>query len=90
MTSKNIKGITFSLMSKLAVRGGILMETAGAPTQMDLARLLYESAQDSAVRIRQAVTDFGVGGCDVDVLALGQNMAGFEAEEANSLGTFFA
>lgn len=90
MESKNITGITFPLMSKLSVRGGVMMETAGSPTQEDLARLLCVSSQDSAKRIRRAVADLGAGGCDGDVLALGQNMAGFEAEEANCLGTFLS
>ena len=88
MEAKNITGITFPLMSKLSVRGGVMMETAGSPTQQELARLLHVSSQDSAKRIRQAVTDLGNSGCDGDVLALGRNMAGFEAEEANSLGAF--
>ncbi len=90
MQEKNITGITFSLMSKLSVRGGVMMETVGSPTQADLARLLCVSSQDSAKRIRQAVSDFGGGGCDGDVLALGQSMAGFEDEEANCLGAFLS
>ena len=88
MAEKNVTGITFPLMSKLSVRGGVMMETAGSPTQADLARLLCTSSQDSAKRMRKAVADFGVRGCDGDVLALAQSMSQFETEEAGCLGTF--
>ena len=86
MAEKDIHDITFPLMNKLTVRGGVMMETMGTPTQEELARILRVSSRDSANRMRSAVSDLGGDGCDKDVLALGQNMMSFEIAEAERLG----
>ncbi len=90
MEAKNITGIAFPLVSRLTVRGGVMMETVGTTAQTELARLLYDSTRDSAGRMRQAVREYGDRGCDGDVLALGRNMVGFEAEEANCFRTLLS
>ncbi len=87
MAEKDIHGITFPLMNKLTVRGGVMMETMGSPTQEELARILRVSSRDSANRMRSAVADLGVSGCDKDVLALAQNMMSFEIAQAEHLGS---
>ncbi len=87
MAEKEIHGITYPLMNKLTVRGGVMMETMGSPTQEELARILRVSSRDSANRMRSAVADLGGSGCDTDVLALGQNMMSFEIAEAERLGS---
>ena len=87
MEEKGITGITFPLMNKLSVRGGVMMETMGSVTQDELARLLRVSSRESANRMRSAIADMSSAGCDREVLALGQDMMSFEIAEAEHLGT---
>jgi len=85
MREKDLPSADFSLIDRLAVRGGLIMETMGTKEQPALARILSRCVQDGAGQMQRAVAECGTVGCDPDVLALGQRMLAFETEGTERL-----
>ena len=75
---------SFPLMSRLAVRGGVIMETMSVTGQEELEQILRSAAQNGASRMRGTVYALS-SEADSDALALAQRMMGFEG---NIGGTF--
>ena len=86
LQEKSLGKPNFPLSNRLSVRGGVMMETMGNPSQEELSRILRVSSRDSANRMRSAVADLSGSGCDEDALALGQRMMAFEIAETERLG----
>jgi len=85
LRDKRLGEAEFPLMSRLTVRGGMILETMGTEAQEELAELLCRGATAGAGRMYRAITECGAEGCDADALALAGRMMAYENEEAARL-----
>ena len=82
---KQVRGVRFSVIERLAVRGAAWVETAGVTDQESLRQLLATSAFESAQRLCREVASLGTGRRDEEVLTLGRRVAGGEMTVAERL-----